>query len=250
MIRDDKEGKSFMSPPAMLILTLLYLVLVLSVPVTQPQKIIWLTAYPIVGAELSGVGFGRLFIRSLWVLPIVVLIGIMNPIIDRDIAFRIADWEITTGWVSFLSIVLRGLLSFQAILLLIATTGFIEIFRTLRFIGMPEVLCTPMMLTYRYITVLLEEVIIMKRARAARGYGKNSYPINMWGQFVGQLLIRSIQRATNIYRAMQARGFKGTLPTGYKLEWSARSLIRLVIASGILLSLRFVDISKLISTSL
>lgn len=250
LIKDDKNGKSFLSSPAMLILTLSYLVLVLSVPVSQPQKLIWMAAYPIIGSELSGIGFCKIFGRSLWILPIVFLIGILNPILDKTPAFKIGNLDVSTGWVSFIAIILRGLLSFQAILLLIETTGFNDIFRTMRYIGLPKILCTQLMLTYRYIAVLLEEVIIMKRARMARGYGKDSYPIKMWGQFIGQLLIRCVQRATAIHRAMIARGFNGTLPTGSKLEWNLASVIRLIIAIVIIGALRFIDFSRLISISI
>ena len=236
-----------MSAPAMLCVTIFYLVAVLSVSVKEPQKLIWLSAYPIIASELSGMGFEKVFVRSLMILPFVGLIGILNPLYDRTEAFEIGDLTITGGWISFLSIILRGLLSFQGIILLAETTGFLEVFRAFRHMGMPRLICSQMMLTYRYLSVLIEEAIIMRRSRKARGFGKDSYPLNMWGQFIGQLLIRSTHRASNIHRAMTARGFDGTLPTGNKMAWTKRDIAGLLISCGTIAALRVIDFSRIIS---
>ena len=161
-----------MSAPAMLVVTLIFLIAVLSIPVNQPQKLIWLAVYPIVASEMSGIGYGNIFLKSLWILPLAILIGIFNPIIDISKAFTVSGITISRGWVSFISIIFRALLSFQSLLLLIATSGFLDMFNAMRHIGCPAVLSTQLLLTYRYISVIIEEAIIMNRARQARGYGK------------------------------------------------------------------------------
>lgn len=246
IVRLDNSRKCTYSSPAILIVTLLYLICVLSVPIYQPQKLIWLAAYPIVASELEGIGYGRIFLRSLWILPLIFFIGIFNPFIETEIAFRIGNVAISRGWLSFTSILFRGLLSFQAILILVGTTGFIEIFNSLRKIGCPAVLTTQLLLTYRYISVIIDQAMIMKRAREARGYGRKSYPLKMWGQFIGQLLVLSMQRATWIHRAMDARGFDGTLPTGNAGKWTKSSWLWLIVWCVIIICLRFIDFSTLI----
>lgn len=200
------------APTAMLIVTIAYLVAVLSVPLYAPQILVWLAIYPIVTAEMTGEGYARILLKSLWVLPLVALIGIFNPIIERQTAFEIGGIAISRGWVSFVSIILRGMLAMQAVLLMISTTGFYGLCDTLRHLGCPAVLTTQMALTYRYMTVMMEEALAMRRAREARGYGRKSYPLKMWGIFVGQLLIRSFERAGRIHRAMIARGYNGKMP--------------------------------------
>lgn len=246
IVRLDNSRKCTYSSPAILIVTLLYLICVLSVPIYQPQKLIWLAAYPIVASEMEGIGYGRIFLRSLWILPLVLFIGIFNPFIETEIAFRIGNVAISRGWLSFTSILFRGLLSFQAVLILVGTTGFIEIFNSLRKIGCPAVLTTQLLLTYRYISVIIDQAMIMKRAREARGYGRKSYPLKMWGQFIGQLLVLSMQRATWIHRAMDARGFDGTLPTGNTIKWNKSSWLWLIAWGVIIICLRFIDFSTLI----
>lgn len=246
IVRLENSRKCTHSSPAILIVTLLYLICVLSVPIYQPQKLIWLAAYPIVASEMEGIGYGRIFLRSLWILPLVSFIGIFNPFIETEIAFRIGNVAISRGWLSFTSILIRGLLSFQAVLILVGTTGFIDIFNSLRKIGCPAVLTTQLLLTYRYISVIIDQAMIMKRAREARGYGRKSYPLKMWGQFIGQLIVQSMQRATWIHRAMDARGFDGTLPTGNTIKWSKSSWLWLIAWSVIIICLRFIDFSTLI----
>ncbi len=247
IVRLENSRKCTHSSPAILVVTLLYLICVLSVPIYQPQKLIWLAAYPIVASEIEGIGYGRIFLRSLWILPLVLFIGVFNPFIETEIAFRIGNVAINRGWLSFTSIIIRGLLSFQAVLILVGTTGFIDIFNSLRKIGCPALLTTQLLLTYRYISVIIDQIIIMKRAREARGYGRKSYPFKMWGQFIGQLLLLSMQRATWIHRAMDARGFDGTLPTGNAVKWSKSSLLWLIAWCVIIICLRFIDFSTLIN---
>lgn len=230
--------------PAMLIVTVIYLAAVLSIPLYSPQRLIWLAAYPIIASEITGAGFGRIFIKSLWILPLVAFIGIFDPFVDKAVAFTVHGVAVSRGWVSFFSILLRGLLSFQAVLILVSATGFIDIFNSLRKLGLPEVLTTQLMLTYRYISVILEEAIIMKRAREARGFGRKSYPLTMWGRFIGQLLLRSMNRAANIHRCMKARGFDGSLPTGNRISWNKSCWLWLLVWTALIAALRFVDFSS------
>ena len=233
--------------PDMLIITLVYLIAVLSVPIYAPQKLIWLAAYPIIASEAYGIGYWAVLKKSLWIIPFLILIGIFNPIFDKQTAIEIHGLKIDRGWISFISILLRGVLSLQAVVLMIEKIGFLDIFNLLRRLGFPSVLCTQLLLTYRYLAVITEEALIMKRAREARGYGRKSYPFKMWGRFIGQLLIRSTRRATNIHRAMKARGFSGTLPLGSKEVWTADCFIRLGIWTAVICGLRFIDFSKIIT---
>lgn len=242
----DNSGRCNIASPAVLIVTLIYLACVLSVPLYQPQRLVWLAAYPIVASEMEGDSYGRIFLKSLWILPLIIFIGIFNPFIDTETAFRIGNMAISRGWLSFVSILIRGLLSFQAVLLLVDTTGFIDIFNSLRKIGCPSVLTTQLLLTYRYIHVIIQEAISMKRAREARGYGRKSYPLKMWGQFIGQLLMRSMDRATRIHRAMDARGFDGLLPTGKNLRWNRNSWVWLAMWTAVIVSLRIIDLSNIL----
>ena len=60
----------------------------------------------------------------------------------------------------------------------------------------------------------IEYAAAMQQARDARSFGRRSYPLKIWGTLVGQLLIRTFDRAEQISRAMLARGFSGRIPEG------------------------------------
>lgn len=200
------------STRADMLLTLVYLALLLSVPLQDVSRLVWFAAYPIVAASVAGCGYGRVLRQSLYVLPLIVFVGIFNPLVDRTPAFVAWGVTVSRGWVSFVSITVRGLLSVQAVLVLTASCGFADVCRQLRALGVPSFLTTQLLMVYRYMSVLLEELQTMARARAARGYGRRSYPLKLWGAMAGQLFLRSVDRAERIHRAMLARGFDGTMP--------------------------------------
>ena len=127
---------------------------------------------------------------------------------------RVGALVVTAGWISFLSIVLRGLLSVQALLVLISSTGYYGLCRSMQRLGVPAVFTTQLLFVYRYLYVLIEEAAAMQQARDARSFGRKSYPLKVWGTLVGQLLIRTFDRAERISRAMLARGFTGRIPEG------------------------------------
>ena len=63
---------------------------------------------------------------------------------------------------------------------------------------------------YRYIFVLFDEALRMIRAHSLRSF--RAYPnIRILGSLIGQLLLRSLNRAERIHNAMIARGFDGEI---------------------------------------
>lgn len=230
---------------ALLIITLLYIAALLSVPIHSPGMLIWFAIYPIVTAPLGHIAYERVFVRSLIVLPLLVAIGIFNPIYDHTVAFTIGGVAVSEGWVSFLSIIIRGLLSVQALLLLIHVAGFNHICDAMRAMHVPAVLVTQILMAYRYMGVLLEEALAMHRARLARGYGRKSYPPSMWGPFVGQLLIRSIERSRRIFTAMQARGFNGSLTVTVAQKWNTADTLYCMIWVAAIGAMRLADLSAM-----
>ncbi|MDE6099270.1 MAG: cobalt ECF transporter T component CbiQ [Muribaculaceae bacterium] len=227
-----------------------YLVAVLSVPLTDPGMLVWMFVYPIVMSEACGAGYGRVALKSLWVLPLVALVGIFNPLLDHAPAWEIFGVTVSRGWVTFISICLRGILALQAVLALIYSTGFYSICTALRRMGMPTVLATQLLMVYRYISVLLQEAQSMGRARAARGFGRKNYPLRQWATMVGQLLLRSVARSQRIHRAMLARGFNGTMPAPAAERLRVSDWLFLIGWLGVTAVLRFVDLSSLLGNLL
>ena len=59
------------------------------------------------------------------------------------------------------------------------------------------------------LSVLLDEAAIMTDAYRLRAPGQKGVHISAWGSFLGQLLLRSMDRATALYESMELRGYHG-----------------------------------------
>lgn len=243
------EEKTFigrLDARALFLTTLFYIICILALPVEVPERLIWFAVYPIMMAPLSGQSYSSIFLKSLYVLPFVVLIGIANPIYEKRVAFEVGNINVTYGWLSFLTIILRGMLSMQALLILISNCGFIGICNALTRLHVPKVLTTQLFLLYRYMGLLLEEAFNMNRAITSRGYGKKSFPLKMWVTIVGSLLIHTYERSKRIHDAMLSRGFNGTIPVGKTLKWSLQDTVFCLVCFGLFIFLFYFNMGELL----
>lgn len=113
------------------------------------------------------------------------------------------------GTTRVLTILARSTLCLAAMLLLTSTTPFTELLGVLRRLRLPALLVTVLALLYRYLFVLADEAERMRRARRARSFvprRTRSWPL--LASLVGQLFVRSTERAERIYAAMGARGWR------------------------------------------
>lgn len=200
-------------PRIKLIVTCVYLVCLLSVDLLNVPALIPFLIYPVAVCRLGGVPILPLLRQSLIALPFCAMIGLFNPVFDHNPAFSIGGVVVSDGWVSFASIILRGILTVLATLTLIATTGFPAICAAMRRLGVPGILATQCLLLYRYIFLLMEDASRLSTARELRSYGTRKTPLRFWGPMVGSLLIHSINRAERIHTAMASRGFQGVTHT-------------------------------------
>jgi len=154
---------------------------------------------------------GRLPVRSLCfkillVIPFALVVGIFNPLIDREILATVGPLQVSAGWFSFASIVLRSVLTVASALILVSLTGFPALCRGLLQLGLPKLFVAQLLFLYRYLFVLAEEAARLKLARDQRCFGGQGAGIASFGPLMGHLLLRSWERAERIYRAMLSRG--------------------------------------------
>lgn len=112
------------------------------------------------------------------------------------------------GWVA-LSIVVRSTLCLATMILLTNTTPFADVLGVLRRLRLPGLLITVLALMYRYLFVLVDEAERMQRARLSRTFSRRRD--RLWkssAALIGQLFVRSSERAERIYAAMSARGWR------------------------------------------
>ncbi|MDR1812973.1 MAG: cobalt ECF transporter T component CbiQ, partial [Candidatus Fibromonas sp.] len=150
--------------------------------------------YPTLLMMLSGTPYSMLFKRFMVALPFCLFAGISNMIFDGNI-------------VSFFTIILRTYLCVMAVLLLVSVTPFSEIANSMRRLRVPGIFVTIFEMTYRYISVLLEEAYSMYIAYSLRSINRKGIRMRDMGSFAGQLLLRSFDRAERVYSAMKCRGY-------------------------------------------
>lgn len=200
-------------PLAKLLVTLVYLVMVVSFGRYEVAAILPFVFFPIFIAAIAEIPAKPILNRLLLASPLILGIGILNPIFDRGTAV-VGGISFSSGWLTFLSIAVKGALTVTAGLLLIATTGMDRLAAALRMLKVPKIFVLQLLLTYRYISVLIEEGSRMTQAYMLRAPGQKGIRPGVWGSFAGNLLLRTYDRAQRVYDSMILRGFSGEYRTG------------------------------------
>lgn len=206
-LNELSEIKSFvrdLSPLVKLITTIIYIMLVISRNKYNLEGTIILIVYPIIIYSLSNIKISTCFYKLRYVLPLILFVGIFNPLLDKQI---IETYQISGGIISMITLMLKGIYSLMASFILIATTPIEEICYALRKIKCPAIITSLLLLTYRYVSVLLEEVSIMNTSYKLRAPNQKGLHISVWGSFLGQLILRSMDKANGLYESMLLRGF-------------------------------------------
>jgi cobalt/nickel transport system permease protein len=156
---------------------------------------------------------------------------------------QVGAWGVSGGWVSYGSIVLRFLLTAGAALVLTATTSFTGVCLALQKLRVPDVLVTQLLLLFRYIFVLGDEVLRMGRARRLRSVGRRGMGWRVYGQMLGQLLLRTFARSQRVYLAMKSRGFEGEVRVARRLHFGAADLLFVLGWSAAFVLFRLFDVT-------
>lgn len=106
------------------------------------------------------------------VLPLVCAVGLLNPLFDRQIVAQIGGLAVSGGVLSMLTLILKGVFCLLVSFLLMATTTIEEICRALRQLHVPKLLTNLLLLTFRYVGLLLSEVAVMQQAYSLRAPGR------------------------------------------------------------------------------
>ena len=224
-----------LSPLPKLLMTVLYIALTLSFPKYALSGLSAMVLFPIFGYQLAGISPIVCLRRLRFILPLVCAVGVFNPFFDRDPLFYLMALPISGGVISMLTLLLKGVFTLFAAFLLIATTPLENICGALRGLRCPRMLVSLLLLTFRYITVLLDETSAMTEAYSLRAPGQRGVHISAWGSFLGQLLLRSMDRAESLYNSMLLRGFHGEFPGSKGLDaaplsWTAAGLCAALMA--------------------
>ena len=244
-------GDSFfhkLDPRAKLITTLVFIGTVVSFGKYEISALIPFIIFPLVLITSGGLPFLYLLKKVLLVAPFAFFIGIFNPFLDQTAMVHIGSLQISGGWISFFSIMLRFSLTVGAALVLIALTGFQAVCMGLEKLGVPRPFVVQLLFLYRYLFVLIDEAARMVRAKSLRTFNSRGTKIGTFGSMMGHLLLRTLDRAQRIHLAMCCRGFDGHIRLICPLKIGVRETAFVLGWSLLFICMRIYNIPQLIGT--
>ncbi|WP_026478344.1 cobalt ECF transporter T component CbiQ [Alkaliphilus transvaalensis] len=153
-----------------------------------------------------------LFLPIFLIMAIPIVLGGSSNSINESLHFM-------------LIVIFKGLISILVMIMMITTQRIQDLFIGLSHMKLPPVLVSIFFLAYRYVFLFIQDITNLRRAINSRLYQRkfNKENLKVYGEIVGGLLVKSLDRSENVYRAMASRGFNGTLPTAkprniYKID--------------------------------
>ena len=233
-------------PLAKLIATIAYIVVTLSFDKYDLGGLVPMALWPILLFQISGIDVKSCFYKLRIVLPLVMAVGLFNPFFDKTVVLKLGNLAVTGGSLSMLTLMLKGLFCLMASFLLMATTLIDNLCAALRQLHVPKMLVTLLLLTYRYVGVMTEELAVMTDAYHLRAPGQKGIHISAWGSFLGQLLLRSMDRAQELYSSMLLRGYHQHFHYADIKPFRKRDALYMIVCIAVFLLLRTVKVAELL----
>jgi cobalt/nickel transport system permease protein len=231
-----------LDPRAKLITTLVFILAVVSFGKYELSALIPFFIFPLIQITCGGLPPTYLFRKVLIVAPFAIFIGLFNPILDREIIFRLGNVGISGGWISYISILLRFVLTVTAAFTLIALTGFNTVCLAMEKLSVPRPFVVQLLFLYRYIFVLTEEAARLARARSLRTFESRGMGFKPFVSMLGRLLLRTLDRAQRVHLAMSCRGFDGYIPILRPMKFGAREVFHIAFWILLFMIMRFYNL--------
>lgn len=250
-IEDEACGQSIIHkihPLTKLLVTVAFLGFLISYERYDATGVFVMGIYPLMVFSISGVSVSGC-VKRIWpIFPVFAMFGIFNIFTDTLTAFTLFQVHVSYGIISFFVLLLKGILALLGGYLLIATTGIENLCYGLSILHVPRVLLTQILLTYRYLSLLLEQAGELHTAYRLRAPGKQGIHPRVWASMVGQLLLRTIDRGQIIYESMLLRGYDGSFHLKRQAGKSVAGIGYLLIWMVLFFALRIYDITTILGS--
>ena len=160
--------------------------------------------------------------------------------------YDLGGLAVSGGVISMLTLMLKGVFCLMASFLLMATTPIDNLCAALRQLHVPKMIVTLLLLTYRYVGVMTDELAVMTEAYHLRAPGQKGIHISAWGSFLGQLLLRSMDRAQELYSSMLLRGYHQHFHYADIKPFRRRDAVYMIVCIAAFLLLRTVKVAELL----
>jgi cobalt/nickel transport system permease protein len=187
----------------------------------------WRVMIALYALTLVGIAAGRLDVKA-FLLRVWLGIPLFSGIVVAPSIFFIHGHEIFSIPLGFATLtvtgaglhaagifVLRVAVSVSLAVLLVLTTRWADILKSLRFFRVPTIFVLILGMAYRYIFLLLHTVNGMFEARKSRIVARTTGKEQRWWivSSMSVLMSRSFRMSDEVYQAMLARGFTGEVRT-------------------------------------
>ena len=233
-------------PAAKLITTVIYILIVVSFHKYDLAGLIPMVLWPVFLFQLGGIPVRTCFYKLRIVLPLVMAVGLFNPVFDREPLLYAGSVPVSGGVVSMITLMLKGVFCLMASFLLAASTPIDSLCAALRNMQFPKMLVTLFLLTYRYVGVLTEELAVMTDAYHLRAPDQRGIRVSAWGSFLGQLLLRSMDRAQELYAGMLLRGYHEHFHYAPLRKFLTKDAVYTIVCIGIFFLLRIVPLAQIL----
>ena len=94
-------------PRSKIVTTIVFLAAVVSFGKYEISQMVPFVIYPVYLISAGNIPTGYILKKVLYVSPFAVMIGIFNPFFDNRLFLMPGNYEVSAGWISFISIMLR-----------------------------------------------------------------------------------------------------------------------------------------------
>jgi cobalt/nickel transport system permease protein len=175
-----------------------------------------------------------------------------NTVYSLDINFFILNIT-DNGIMIFFTAIIKSFLSIIIFTTLVVSTKDTELLGGLRKIYLPKIIVSIIFLMYRYLFLLRDEAKAGQQAINSRVFQKSYHGVNKrLAYLAGSLFIKSFDRAENIYKSMESRGFEGEFhevqDSGkYSEKNNLSGWITIVIFTVTLTLIKYIELTKLLN---
>ena len=182
-----------------------------------------------------GVSLNRIVRRLIFVVPFLVISFLTLLISD--------GFPITRNAFDFAVLTVVRILACLIAVSFVCTDDVRKHLAGFQALRLPEALTCTLFLAQRYVHLVAKELTATKNSLASRLFGAptNLKTLNVYGQIVGGLAIKAIDRSEHIRKAMESRGFQGRLRMDDVDPIRRRDLVQSTVAILFLTAIVFVD---------
>jgi cobalt/nickel transport system permease protein len=225
-------------------------VFILFVIFTKPTSFMAFVLYAALMAVLimlSKIPLTFILKRSLVIIPFVLMIAIFIPFFKKgEVAggYSFGTLNLTVsydGLMIFWNVLVKAYLCILSMILLVTSTKLADLLKALEKMKCPSVFIMILSFMYRYIFVIVDELMKMKQAKEARTTGGSRwFHTKVFANMIGVLFMRAYERGESVYFAMRSRGFDGKIKTMSNFCLTRGDIYFLLLVVSVLVGIRII----------